>query len=199
MGSAMLAMICMLFALRVASGAIQPIMPLDVERLAHAGAPIATLSGITLGVAGPTGAVAAVTRGRLADRIGQRPALVVCAIAVGLLYLPQPFAQTTTQLIVLQGLFGIAAGGVLPSANAIVAHLTPPTRRGATFGFTTAATSVGRFLGPIGGSAIAATVAIRYVFLASGLLMLATGLWVMRALRPPQASDAHRPLRESTS
>jgi DHA1 family multidrug resistance protein-like MFS transporter len=193
LGGAMLAMIGMLFVLRVASGAIQPIMPLYVEQLAHATAPVATLSGLTLGIAGLTSAIAAVTLGRLADRIGQRPVLIVSSIAVGLLYLPQAFAQTTAQLIVLQALFGVAAGGVLPSANAIVAHLTPPERRGATFGFTAAATAVGGFIGPIGGSAIAATLAIRAVFLASGLLLIATGLWVIHALRPAAITETNRP------
>jgi DHA1 family multidrug resistance protein-like MFS transporter len=193
LGGAMLAMIGMLFILRVASGAIQPIMPLYVEQLARSTAPVATLAGLTLGVAGLTSAIAAVTLGRLADRIGQRPVLIVSAIAAGCFYLPQAFAQTATQLIVLQAFFGIAAGGVLPSANAIVAHLTPPERRGATFGFTAAATSVGGFIGPIGGSAIAATLAIRYVFLVSGLLMVAAGLWVARALRPAAMAETTRP------
>lgn len=189
MGGAMLAMIAVLFVLRIASSAIQPIMPLFVEALSHSTAPVATLSGITLGVAGITSAIAAVTLGRLADRIGQRQVLTVSAIAIGVLYLPMTVAQTTTQLIVLQALFGIAAGGVLPSANAIVAHLTPAERRGATFGFTAAAAAVGGFIGPIGGSSIAAAFDIRYVFLISGLLMVVTGLWVIYALRPAVYSE----------
>jgi MFS transporter, DHA1 family, multidrug resistance protein len=184
LGSAMLAMIAVMFVLRIASSAIQPIMPLYVQKLAGNTGSVATLSGITLGIAGLTSAIASVTLGRLADRIGQRPVLLVCAIGVGLLYLPQTIAQTTTQLIILQGLFGIAAGGVLPSANAIVANLTPAERRGAVYGFTAAATSLGGFLGPLGGSSLAAAVDIRYVFLVSGLLMLGTGLWVIHALQP---------------
>jgi DHA1 family multidrug resistance protein-like MFS transporter len=184
LGSAMLAMITVMFTLRVASSAIQPIMPLYVEQLAAGTAPVATLAGITLGVAGLTSAGASVTLGRLADRAGQRPVLVTCAILVGALYLPQAIAQTPLQLIVLQALFGIAAGGVLPSANAIVAHLTPAERRGAVYGFTAAATSLGGFVGPLAGSALAASAGIRYVFAASGLLMLVIGLWVARVVRP---------------
>ena len=184
LGSAMLAMLSVLFVLRVASSAIQPIMPLYVERLAGSGGSVATLAGLTLGVAGLTSAIASVTLGRLADRIGQRPVLIVSALCVGLLYLPLALAQTTTQLIVLQGLFGVAAGGVLPSANAIVANLTPAQRRGAVYGFAAAATSFGGFIGPLGGSSLAALVDIRWVFIVNGLLMLAIGLWVMRAIRP---------------
>ncbi len=183
LSSAMLAMIAVMLALRVASSAIQPIMPLYVEQLARSTSAVATLSGLTLGIAGLTSAVASITLGRMADRIGQRPVLIACSLGVGLLYLPQAFAGSVTQLIVLQGLFGIAAGGVMPTANAIVAHLTPAERRGAVFGFTAAATSLGGFIGPLGGSSLAASVDIRYVFLASGLLMLAVGAWVARAVR----------------
>ncbi|HEX5167045.1 MAG TPA: MFS transporter, partial [Thermomicrobiales bacterium] len=183
MGSSMLAMIAVMFTLRVASGAVQPIMPLYVETLAGSASGVATLSGLTLGVAGLTSALASITLGRLADRIGQRPVLIVASFAVGLLYLPQAFAQSALQLIVLQGLFGIAAGGILPSANAIVAHLTPPARRGAVYGFTAAATSVGGSLGALGGSGMTAAVDIRYVFIVSGLLMLGAAGWVMHAVR----------------
>jgi DHA1 family multidrug resistance protein-like MFS transporter len=181
---AMLAMVMVMFTLRVGSSSIQPIMPLYVERLAHSATELSTLSGITLGIAGLTSAFASITLGRLADRIGQRPVLFASAIGVGLLYLPQAFAQTPLQLIILQGLFGIAAGGVMPSANAIVAHLTPAERRGAVYGFTAAATSLGGFVGPLGGSSLAAAVDIRYVFLVSGGLMVAVGLWVVHAVRP---------------
>lgn len=189
LSSAMLAMIAVMLALRVASSAIQPIMPLYVEQLARSTATVATLSGVTLGIAGLTSAVASISLGRLADRIGQRPVLVASALGVGLLYLPQAFAGSVTQLIVLQGMFGIAAGGVMPTANAIVAHLTPAERRGAVFGFTAAATSLGGFIGPLGGSALAASIDIRYVFLVSGLLMITVGAWVAHAVRGADLED----------
>ena len=181
----MLAMLSVLFVLRTASSSIQPIMPLFVKQLAGADqGSVATLAGLTLGVAGFTSALASVGLGRLADRIGQRPVLIVAALGVGLLYLPQAAAQSTTQLIVLQALFGVAAGGVLPSANTIVANLTPVERRGAVYGFTAAAASVGGFVGPLGGSALAALADIRWVFLVDGVLMLSVGLWIAHVIRP---------------
>jgi DHA1 family multidrug resistance protein-like MFS transporter len=192
-GGAMLAMIAVLFALRIASSAIQPIMPLYVDHLAGGSGSVATLAGLTLGIAGLTSAVAAVTLGRLADRKGQRPVLLASAIGVGLLYLPLAIARSPEQLIVLQGLFGVAAGGVLPSANAIIANLTPAQRRGAIYGFTAAATSVGGFIGPLGGAALAAAIDIRWVFVVNGLLMLSVGAWVVHALRPGMAGEDARP------
>lgn len=182
-GGAMLGMIAVMFALRTSTSAIQPIMPLYVQQLSDATGSVATLSGVTLGVAGITSAIAAVMLGRLADRIGPQRVLITAALAAGVLYLPMAIAQSPAQLIVMNAALGIAAGGVMPSANAIVANLTPRQRRGAVYGFTAAATSLGGFLGPLGGAGLAATVDIRYVFLMTGALMLIAGFWVAHIIR----------------
>jgi MFS transporter, DHA1 family, multidrug resistance protein len=181
-GGAMLGMVAVMFALRTSTSAIQPIMPLYVQQLTTATGSVATISGLTLGVAGVTSAIAAVFLGRLADKIGHKIILISATLAVGLLYLPMAIAQSPAQLIVMNAMLGIAAGGVMPSANAIVANLTPRQRRGAVYGFMAAATSVGGFIGPLGGAGLAAAVDIRYVFLVAGLLMLLAGAWVMRII-----------------
>lgn len=183
LGSAMLAMIVTMIALRTSTSAIQPIMPLFVEQLAGASASVATLSGLTLGVAGLSSAVAAVLIGRKADRIGHGKVLVVATFAAGLLFIPLGLAQASWQLILFNGLYGIAAGGVMPSANAVVANLTPAARRGAVFGFTTAATSFGGFIGPLGGALLAATFDIRYVFMVAAVVTLVAAVWVTFVIR----------------
>nr|MBA3415506.1 MFS transporter [Chloroflexia bacterium] len=72
-GRTLLTMIAAMLMIRLASSAVQPIMPLFVEQLAHAAAGTAsTLSGITLGIAGVTSAISAVFLGRLGDRAGHR-------------------------------------------------------------------------------------------------------------------------------
>lgn len=96
---AMIGMVAVMFALRTSTTAIQPIMPLYVEKLTSAGSSVATLSGITLGIAGVTSAIAAIMLGRLADKIGHRVILCASALAVGLLYLPMAVAQSPLQLI----------------------------------------------------------------------------------------------------
>jgi MFS transporter, DHA1 family, multidrug resistance protein len=183
LGGAMLGMVAVMFALRLSTSAIQPIMPLYVQQLTDTTGSVATLAGLTLGVAGLTSAVAAVMLGRLADRIGHKVILITASITAGLLYFPMAVAQSPAQLIAMNALLGIAAGGVLPSANAIVANLTPRQKRGAVYGFIAAATSLGSFIGPLGGAGLAAAVDIRYVFLVTGGLMLLAGLWVFQIIR----------------
>lgn len=200
---AMLAMILVLFSLRAASSSIQPIMPLFVEQLSQRTSGVASLAGIAMGVMGLTSALASVVLGRAGDRIGPRSILIASVLLSGLLYLPQAAAHSVTQLILLQAVFGLAVGGALPTANAIVAHLTPPARRGAIYGFTAAATSLGGFVGPLGGAALAAAASIRATFLLTGALLLAMGLWVWRAIPQqvgvPAASRRERALDQSRS
>lgn len=182
-GGAILTMVAVMFGLRTATSAVQPIMPLYVEQLAGATGSIATLAGVTLGIAGVTSAISSVVLGRRADRAGHGRVLLFTTAAVGLLYLPLAIAQTPIQLILLNGLVGIAAGGVLPSANAVVANLTPGARRGAVFGFTASVTALGGFVGPLGGAGLAAAFDIRYVFLVIGGLMLLASFWVALTIR----------------
>jgi DHA1 family multidrug resistance protein-like MFS transporter len=190
-GGAMLAMIGVLFGLRVSNSAIQPIMPLFVEEISGATRSVASLAGLALGVAGVASAVSAVTLGRLADRIGQTKILLIATTCAGLAFIPLAFSQNIVQLILFNALAGAAAGGVLPSANAIIANLTPARRRGAVYGAVAAAASLGGFIGPLGGAALAAAVDIRYTFLVSGILLLLVALWVLVAVRRnPGLDDA---------
>lgn len=184
------AVLTVMFCLRTGSSAIQPIMPLFVQQISGATGAVSTLSGLVLGVTGVTSAIAAVVLGRLADRAGHTRILLVATFAAGVLYIPLAIAQSTWQLIVFSALVGIAAGGVMPSANAVIANVTPAARRGAIFGFTSAIVALGGFVGPLGGAAIAASVSIRIVFLAIAVLMAIAGLFIVHALRAGFDFDA---------
>jgi MFS family permease len=68
---------------------------------------------------------------------------------------------------------GVAAGGMIPSANAIVAHFSPVERRGAVFGLTAALSGLGGFVGPLLGASLATSFGFRWTFVAAGVLLLA--------------------------
>lgn len=192
---ALLAVIVGLLALRSASGALQPIVPLMVEQLARGSGAVNSLAGLSIGIAGLTSAVAAVVIGRAGDRFGVRGLLIATSLLAALTYLPLAVAQSVTHLVLLQAAFGIASGGMLPTANALIAHLTPPERRGTVYGFTTTATAVGGFVGPLGGTALAAAFSIRVAFVALGTLLLAAAIWLWQALPvgEPRAEGERRP------
>jgi DHA1 family multidrug resistance protein-like MFS transporter len=100
------------------------------------------------------------------------------------LYIPMALAQSAWQLIALQGLFGVAAGGMIPSANAIIANITPPERRGLTYGVTATAGGLGAAFGPLLlSSLIAPLFGFEAAFVTVGVLLLALGAYLWRVVR----------------
>lgn len=187
--AAMLTLFAAIFVVRMIAMAMQPIIPLFVEQLSPDSADVATVAGIVLGAAGFTSALAAAYFGRLGDRIGHRRVLGAALVMSGLLYLPMAFVSSPWHLAMLQGLLGVAAGGLIPSANALVTHLTPHDRRGAIFGITAALSGLGGFVGPLLGAVLATAISFRATFIAAGILMLAISLLVIWSLSVEQAQE----------
>jgi DHA1 family multidrug resistance protein-like MFS transporter len=175
---AMLTMLAVIFVIRMIAMSMQPIIPLFVQELAPDAPDVATLAGIVLGAAGLTSAFAAAWLGRLGDRLGHRRVLAVSLVAAGLIYLPMAIVRDPWQLAVLQALMGVAAGGLIPSANALIAHLSPLERRGAVFGLTAALSGLGGFVGPLLGASLATSLGFRSTFVAAGVLLLLLGIVV---------------------
>lgn len=190
---ALLGIVISLFALRAASMALQPIIPLLIEQLAQDTQAINSLAGLAMGVSGLTSAVASVVLGRASDRVGQRPLLLVSGALAAASFLPLALTNAVWQVVLLQALFGIASGGMLPTANALVARLTPEERRGTVYGFTTTASSLGAFIGPLAGTMLAAALGLHAPFLVIGLALGLTVAWVWRAL--PDGTTAMRERR----
>ncbi|MEZ4562868.1 MAG: MFS transporter [Thermomicrobiales bacterium] len=187
--AAMLTLFAAIFVVRMIAMALQPILPLFVEQLAPDSLDVATIAGVVLGAAGFTSALAAAYFGRLGDRIGHRRVLGVALVMSGLLYLPMAFVSSPWHLAILQGLLGVAAGGLIPSANALVTHLTPHDRRGAIFGITAALSGLGGFVGPLLGAGLATAVSFRATFIAAGVLMLAISILVIWSVSVEQARE----------
>ena len=75
----------------------------------------------------------------------------------------------------LRILFGLAAGGMVPAMNALVANTVPRTNIGQAYGFTTTASALGWATGPAIGGLAASVVGYRWPFvIMGGLLVLAT-------------------------
>src|SRR5439155_12398385 len=89
--------------------------------------------------------------GNLGDHFGRRPVLLLCMIAFGIDYGLMAIAPTLAWLFLGRTIAGIA-GATFGPANAVIADVTPPEKRGATFGLIGAAFGIGFILGPaIGG------------------------------------------------
>ena len=119
----------------------------------------------------------------LEDRIGFRRLLIAMAFGAGLIYIPQALVVSVVQLIVLRGILGIFDGGLLPSANALIASSSPEraggrASHGTTYGLIYLANGLGFALGPLAGGLIAATLGLRNVFFVTAAILLIIGAYL---------------------
>ena len=103
---------------------IVPFLPLFVASLIVDKSGVSTFTGVVIGVASAAGTLSAILLGRLGDRVGHKPVLVVSALAAALFYLPMSLVTTGWQFLVLNALAGAAVGGVMPALSALLATYT---------------------------------------------------------------------------
>jgi len=131
--------------------------------------------------------------GNLGDRFGRRPILLFSAIAFALDYLLMAAAPTLAWLFVGRLIAGVA-GATYGPAYAVIADVTPPEKRGATFGLMGAAFGLGFILGPaIGG--LMAGFGTRAPFIVAAALAAANALWIAARLPETLPPERRRPFR----
>lgn len=131
--------------------------------------------------------------GNLGDRFGRRPVLLFCTIAFAIDYLLMAAAPTLAWLFIGRLIAGIA-GATYGPANAVLADITEPEKRGATFGLMGAAFGLGFILGPaIGG--LTAGFGTRTPFIIAASLAAANALWIAARLPETLPAERRRPFR----
>ncbi len=131
--------------------------------------------------------------GNLGDRFGRRPILLFSTIAFALDYLLMAAAPTLAWLFAGRLIAGVA-GATYGPAYAVLADVTPPEKRGATFGLMGAAFGLGFILGPaIGG--LMAGFGTRAPFIVAAALAAANALWIAARLPETLPSERRRPFR----
>src|SRR4051794_9587602 len=102
--------------------------------------------------------------GKLGDRHGPRPALVVSLSGFVASSALCGLAQDMTQLIILRALQGVFAGGLMTLAMAAVGGLVAPRERGRYQGRIAATFAVATVVGPLLGGALVEGPGWRWVF-----------------------------------
>jgi len=87
--------------------------------------------------------------GRLADRYGRRPILMLDVILFSLFELATAFSTSLTMLLVLRFLFGIAMGGEWGIGASLAMESIPPKARGVVSGLLQSGYPCGFFLGAL--------------------------------------------------
>jgi len=159
---------------------IFPIAPLFIQLLLPTTDRVNSYAGLMIGLASAASTASALYLGRLGDRVGHKPVLVLSALVLSLLYVPQTFVTTAEQLLFLQLLAGFAAGGVIPSVSALLAGYTEPGEEGTVYGLDNSIGAAARALAPLVGASFALWFGLRSTFLATAaifLLMFALAWW----------------------
>ncbi|WP_114239188.1 MFS transporter [Dyella sp. C9] len=87
--------------------------------------------------------------GRLADRYGRRPVLMLDVILFSLFELATAFSTSLTMLLVLRFLFGVAMGGEWGIGASLAMESIPPKARGVVSGLLQSGYPCGFFLGAL--------------------------------------------------
>jgi DHA1 family multidrug resistance protein-like MFS transporter len=155
---------------------IVPIAPLFIQTLLPDSQRLNTITGLAVGIAAGTTTISAIYLGRLGDRIGHRRIVILSFFTAALLYLAQSQVNSALQLLVLQGLVGVALGGIIPSISALLAKFTRPGEEGAVYGLDNSIDSGARSIAPLIGGGVAQFYGLRSNFAASGILFFLAGL-----------------------
>lgn len=172
-------------------GIVLPVLPTLIVELTGESLPEATrIGGMLIIVFAVAHFFAGPILGNLGDRYGRRPVILAAMLIFAIDYALMAFAPTIAWLFAGRLIAGIA-GAVYGPANAILADVTPPDKRGATFGLMGAAFGIGFIIGPaIGG--LLGELGPRAPFMVAGALAAINATWIFFILPETLAPENRR-------
>ncbi len=172
-------------------GIVLPVLPKLIVSLAQVSLEdAARIGGYMLVAFSAAQFFAAPVFGSLGDSVGRRPVLLFSMLAFSADYAFQAAAPTIGWLFVGRVIAGIA-GATYGPANAVLADVTPPERRGAVFGLMGAAFGIGFVLGP-GFGGLLSFLGPRAPFLAAATLSALNAAWIFFFLPETLAPERRR-------
>jgi DHA1 family tetracycline resistance protein-like MFS transporter len=124
-------------------GIVIPVLPLYAERFGAS----PTVVGLLFGIYSIMQFLFAPALGRLSDRVGRRPVLLLSLIGTAIGFLLMGLATTLWLLFVARAIDGIT-GGNISTAQAYIADVTGPEERSRGMGLIGAAFGIGFVFGP---------------------------------------------------
>ncbi len=148
----------------VGFGIVIPVLPLYAQKFGAS----ETVIGLLLAIYSVMQFVFAPILGKLSDKVGRRPVLLVSLIGTSIGFVTMGLAGTLWLLFIARIIDGIT-GGNISTAQAYIADVTPPEERSKSMGLIGAAFGLGFIFGPfIGGVLSKVSLAAPFYF-AAGL------------------------------
>lgn len=188
-GGAFAALFTVTFFGLLAVGAVLPVLPRYIQGPLGAGD---VAVGVVIGAYSVTGLLFRPIAGRLADRRGRKPTVLLGAVMVGvsgLIYLP---SLGLAGLLAARLLLGAGEGALYTAGSAWVIDLAPPARRGRMLGLYGLAVWGGLSVGPLAGELLLELGGYDTVWL------FAAALPMLGALIAARISDPFRPPPHAT-
>jgi len=136
------------------------------------------LTGILITSIMAVGIFARPYMGRLSDKVGRRPIIVLGLLVSGLPLLAVPFSTDFWLLMLLMGALGFGFACVTSSSPALISELAPKELVGTSMGFLDTVMDVGQAIGPIiSGLILAASQHYTGIFLSVACLLLLSGIF----------------------
>ncbi|MCL6444018.1 MAG: MFS transporter [Alicyclobacillus sp.] len=179
-------MFVVLFLTQFTVMSVQPVLSLFMKQLAGNVGYLNTVAGFAFAVTGLADLIASPFLGKRSDKIGYRLVLIICMTGAGLFYLPQALSPNIWVFVASRFGLGMFIGGILPTANALIGRITPSHQRGQIYGFTSSATFLGSFAGPLLGGVGSAVLGIRAMLGIAGALYICNMLWVLWKVKEPK-------------
>ena len=183
----------------VGFGLIIPLLPFYGEHFHATPAQV----GVLMAMYSFTQFLAAPLWGRLSDRIGRRPVLVISLAGITLSYVWLAFADGLWALFAARALAGAMAGNIA-AAFAYAADITTPANRAKGMGIVGAAFGLGFIFGPAIGGMLAGHDPVHADFMSPALaaaalsaLALVLTLALLRESLPKAVREAHASLSRS--
>ena len=129
--------------------------------------------------------------GPLSDRIGRKPVLLTLMVFMALTTAGTATSQNIGQLLAWRAIAGVAAGGIIPIALALVGDLFPYSQRGHAIGWIFGAIAGGMAFGSTLGALLNPVIGWRMVFLliAASAAVTFWLAWVHRAMLETTTRD----------
>lgn len=168
----------MMFLVMVGFGIIIPVLPFLAEKVG--GSP--TELGWLMAVYSLMQLFFAPMWGRISDRIGRKPVMVIGIAGLAISFFIMAMANSLWVLFVARIIGGILSSANMPTAMAYVADITTPEERGKGMGIIGAATGLGFIFGPaIGG--IFSKASLTFPFYIAGIVAVLTLVFVVFQLK----------------
>ncbi len=134
---------------------VLPVLPFVVVRYVPAQSDLAIWVGVLETVNALCAFVAAPLLGRISDRYGRRPVIIIAGFGAAVGYLLFGVGGSIWMLLLGRIVQGVTAGD-LPALFAYLADVTPPEKRARRFGILGALSGIGTMVGPALGGLLAA-------------------------------------------